>query len=183
MNTESIVMDEWITGEFRNKDAAERAVDELERSGYSINDISVLMSEDTRVRNFTMDKGTKAAEGAAAGGVLGGAIGAIVAGLTATGSIAAIAATGGLAAPLVAGPLAAALAGLGAGAVGGGLIGALAGLGIPEVRAKEIEQNLRDGGIVVGVHAHSGDAERARAILSDAQMDKAEQRARASSQA
>lgn len=137
-----------------------------------------MMTEDTRMRKFAAEKGTKAPEGAAAGGVIGGALGAIVAGLTATGSIAAIAATGGAAAPLVVGPLAAALAGLGAGALGGGIIGALVGLGFPEVHAKEYEQKLRDGAIMVSVKESMGDAERAREILVDAQSDKKEAKAR-----
>ena len=171
-------MDEWITGFFRDRGAADKAVDELQKAGYGINDISVLMTEDTRTRKFAAEKGSKGPEGAAAGGVVGGALGAIIAGLTATGSIAAIAATGGAATPLVAGPLAAALAGLGAGAVGGGIIGGLVGLGIPEVRAKEYEQKLRDGAIMVSVRAASGDAARAREILTEAQTDKKEVRAR-----
>ena len=171
-------MDEWITGFFKDRRAADHAVDELQKAGYGMNDISVMMTDDTRTRNFIAEKGNKAPEGATAGGVIGGALGAIVAGLTATGSIAAIAATGGLATPLVAGPLAAALAGLGAGAVGGGIIGGLVGLGIPEVHAKEYERKLRDGAIMVSVKASAGDAAQAREILSDAQADKKEIRAR-----
>jgi len=171
-------MDEWISGTFRDRGAADDAVDELQKAGYGINDISVMMTEDTRVRKFGAEKGNKAPEGAAAGGALGGALGAIVAGLTATGSIAAIAMTGGAAAPLVAGPLAAALAGLGAGAVGGGIIGALVGAGIPEVHAKEYERKLRDGAILVSVRASMGDAARARVILADAQTEKKETKAR-----
>ena len=173
-------MDEWITGFFRSKRAADDAVDDLQKAGYGISDISVMMTEDTKTRNFTTEKGNKAPEGAATGGVVGGALGAIVAGLTGTGSIAAIAATGGAAAPLVVGPLAAALAGLGAGAVGGGIIGGLVGLGIPEVRAKEYERKLRDGAIMVSVRAGSrtGDEARAREILIDAQTDKREVKAR-----
>jgi hypothetical protein len=171
-------MDEWISGVFRDRGAADRAVEDLQKVGYGINDISVMMTEDTRVKKFGAEKGNKAPEGAATGGVVGGALGAIVAGLTATGSIVAIAATGGVAAPLVVGPLAAALAGLGAGAVGGGIIGALVGAGIPEVHAKEYEQKLRDGAILVSVRASMGDASRARIILAQAQTDKKEVKAR-----
>lgn len=171
-------MDEWITGSFRDRGAADAAVDQLQKAGYGVNDISVMMTEDTRMRQFGTEKGNKSAEGLATGGVVGGALGAVVAGLTATGSIAAIAATGGAAAPLVAGPLAAAIAGLGVGAVGGGIIGALVGLGIPEVRAKEYEKKLRDGEILVAVRADGGDAVAAQNILNEAQLDKSEQKAR-----
>ena len=76
------------------------------------------------------------------------------------------------------GPLAAALAGLGAGAVGGGIIGALVGAGIPEVHAKEYEQKLRDGSIMVSVRASMGNAERAREVLADAQSTRREAKAR-----
>ena len=53
---------------------------------------------------------------------------------------------------LIAGPLAAALAGGGGGALTGGLIGALVGSGIPEEHAKHYDQGIRDGGIVMGVN-------------------------------
>jgi hypothetical protein len=172
-------MDEWITGIFRDRGAADRAVDDLQRAGYGMNDISVMMTEDTRTKKFAAEKGTKAPEGAAAGGIVGGAIGAILAAVTATGSIVVLAATGGAAAPLVVGPLAAALAGLGAGAISGGIVGGLIGLGIPEVRAKEYEQRLRDGGILVGVRASMPvDAAKARTILANAQASDDETKAR-----
>ena len=112
-------MNDWSTrammGVFKDRDDADKAVDDLQRLGYGINDISVIMNEGTRVRAFGAEKGSRGGEGVAVGAAAGGALGAIVAGLTATGSIAAIAATGGAAAPLVVGPLAAALAGLGVG--------------------------------------------------------------------
>ena len=92
-------------------------------------------NDQTHAREFAVDTGSKAAEGAGVGAGSGGTLGAIIAAVTATGSVAALAATGGLAAPLVAGPLAAALAGAGAGGLGGGLIGGLIGAGIPKDRA------------------------------------------------
>jgi hypothetical protein len=161
-------MDEWLTGLFRDRGDAERAVDDLRQAGFDVDDISVMMNQDTRVRNFTMESSLNAAEGATAGGFVGGAVGAVVAGLTATGSIAALGGAGNEVGPIVAGPLAAALAGLGAGALGGGVIGALAGLGMPEVRAKEIETKLNDGGIVIAVRADAANAKKARAIFANA---------------
>jgi hypothetical protein len=56
---------------------------------------------------------------------------------------------------VVAGPLAAALAGAGAGGLTGGLVGALIGSGIPEDRAREYEEGIRNGGIVMGVRPRS----------------------------
>lgn len=151
-----------ITGMFRNRADAERAVADLQSLGYTQNDISVMMNDATRTREFAADTGTKAAEGAGVGAGIGGTLGAIVAALTATG---AVVATGGVAAPLVAGPLAAALAGAGAGGLTGGLIGGLIGAGIPEERARQYETDLSAGGILVGVNADSVNASRVRQVL------------------
>ena len=63
--------------------------------------------------------------------------------------------TGGAAAPLVAGPLAAAIAGLGAGGAAGGIVGALIGAGIPDQQAKQYEEHLNNGGILLGVRPHA----------------------------
>lgn len=103
--------------------------------GFFDGDGGIYYNDQTHTREFAVDTGSKAAEGAGVGAGSGGTLGAIIAAVTATGSVAALAATGGLAAPLVAGPLAAALAGAGAGGLGGGLIGGLIGAGIPKNRA------------------------------------------------
>lgn len=155
-------MADLITGMFNSRPAAERAVADLQNLGYTQNDISVMMNNDTHAREFAADTGTKATEGAGVGAGIGGTLGAIVAALTAGG---AIVATGGVAAPLVAGPLAAALAGAGAGGLGGGLIGGLIGAGIPEERARGYETGLSSGGILVGVHADAANSARVRQVL------------------
>ena len=161
-----------ITGMFRDRASAERAVADLQQLGFTQNDISVMMNDQTHAREFAADTGSKAAEGAGVGAGIGGTLGAIVAALTATGSVAAIAASGGLAAPLVAGPLAAALAGAGAGGLGGGLIGGLVGAGIPKDRATVYETDLNAGGILVGVHADSANAAQVqRVLMSEGAVD------------
>lgn len=159
-------MADLITGMFRDRASAERAVADLQNVGYTQNDISIMMNDQTRARDFAADTGSKATEGAGVGAGIGGTLGAIIAAVTATGSVAAVAATGGLAAPLVAGPLAAALAGAGAGGLGGGLIGALVGAGIPKDRAAQYETDLGAGGILVGVHADATNAARVQQILT-----------------
>ncbi len=158
-------MADLVTGMFQDRASAERAVHDLQQMGYAQNDISVMMHDQTQMRDFTADTGTRAAEGAGVGAGIGGTLGAIVAALTATGSVAAVAATGGLAAPLVAGPLAAALAGAGAGGLGGGLIGGLIGAGIPEGRARQYETELNAGGILVGVTARGNDSSELERVL------------------
>ena len=58
---------------------------------------------------------------------------------------------------IVAGPLAAGIAGAGAGGAAGGLIGALVGWGIPEERVKRYQTGIESGGILMGVKARSDD--------------------------
>lgn len=140
---------------YYDREPAGEAVERLHGLGYGRDDISVMMEDKTREKAFSALVSAKGSEGLAAGATIGGVLGAIVAGITATGSVAAIAGTGGIATPLVVGPLAAALAGLGAGAATGGIVGGLIGVGIGEKRAKEYEKGLREGGILVAVRPKS----------------------------
>jgi hypothetical protein len=138
-----------VTGLFKNRIAAEAAVDAIMKRGYSRDDISVLMSDATRNKEFAVQTRTHAADGAGIGGAVGGAVGAVLAAIAAVGST--------LILPginlVIAGPIVAALAGAGAGGAAGGVIGALIGAGIPEYRAKVYEAGLRGGGILLGVEA------------------------------
>jgi len=141
-----------VTGLFRDRDSAERAYQSVAERGYGKDDVSLVMSDDTRKRHFTSDGretelGSKAAEGAGIGGAIGGTLGAIAAAIAAVGTSIAIPGLG----LVVAGPIAAALAGAGAGAATGGLVGALIGWGIPEERIKEYEAGIKEGGILMGV--------------------------------
>ena len=149
----------WLTGTFRDRESAERAYDSLAARGYTRDDVTVLMSDDTRRRHFASNTvrgetelGSKAAEGAATGAAVGGVTGALAGILLAAGTIA----LPGLGL-VIAGPLAAALAGLGAGGAAGGLIGALIGAGIPEERARLYETDVKKGGIVLGVRPRTAD--------------------------
>ena len=67
---------------------------------------------------------------------------------------------------IAAGPIMAALAGAGVGGAVGGITGALVGMGIPEYEAKRYEGRVKDGGILLSVHAGSSEwAKRAKQIL------------------
>jgi hypothetical protein len=160
-------MSKLITGIFTSRVRAEQATDELIRSGFAPEDVSLLMSESTQGREFAVKKSTKAPEGAAAGATIGGVLGATAAGLAAVASLT----VPGLAI-VAAGPLVAALTGLGAGAAAGGVTGALIGLGIPEHEAKFYHKEIEKGGILVGVYTHSDRVELARDILNAAGADK-----------
>jgi hypothetical protein len=149
-----------VTGLYENRAAAEAAVEQLLDAGFSRDDISVLMSDATRGREFGVAPSTKAPEGATAGAAIGGALGAIAAGLIAAGIVAVPAL--GLAA---AGPIIAALAGAGAGGAAGGVVGALVGAGIPEHEATFFDEEIKAGNILVGVYAHNDRKKRAHEIL------------------
>jgi hypothetical protein len=140
-----------VTGLFKNRVAAESAVDAILKRGYAREDISVLMSDATRTKEFAVQAKSHAADGAGIGGALGTAVGAVLAAIAAVGSTILLPGLN----LVIAGPIAAALAGAGAGAVTGGVIGALVGAGIPEYRAKVYETGLREGGILIGVEARS----------------------------
>jgi hypothetical protein len=156
-----------VTGLFKTRVAAEAAVDAIVKRGYTRDDISVLMSDATKNKEFAVQTRTHAADGAGIGGAVGGALGAAGATLAAIAAgVSAIAIPGlGL---FIAGPIVAALAGAGAGGATGGIIGALIGAGIPEHRAKVYDTGLREGGILLGVEAQSDeDADKLEKLLQD----------------
>ncbi len=142
-----------LTGMFNDRESTERAYKNLQERGYSDKDINMIMSDETRNKHFKEDDdhktevGTKAMETAGKGGAIGGTIGAVAGVIAALGTSLIIPGLG----LLVAGPIAAGLAGAGAGGLTGGIIGALIGSGIPEERAKLYESGIKDGRIVMGV--------------------------------
>ena len=147
-----------ITGVFHDKDDAEKAYNSLIERGYSRDDISVLMSDETRKTNYAdvddddrSELGNKSMEGAGVGSAIGGTAGAIIGAIAAIGTAIALPGLG----LVIAGPIAAGLAGAGAGGLTGGIVGALVGSGIPEDRAAVYKDSLENGGIVVGVKARN----------------------------
>ena len=141
----------FITGFFKTRAAAEAAVDAIIKRGYTRDDISVLMSDATKNKEFAVQTRSHAADGLGIGGAIGGTVGAVLAAIVAVGTAIAIPGVG----LVVAGPIAAALAGAGAGGATGGLIGLLVGAGIPEHRAKVYDAGVRGGGILLGIEAKS----------------------------
>jgi uncharacterized protein YjbJ (UPF0337 family) len=158
-----------VTGMYDSPETAERAYQDLTtRHGYKSDDISVVMSDETRKRHFgdatpgtEFKQGSKAAEGAGIGGGIGLGVGAAVGALVAAATAIAIPGLG----LVVAGPIAGAIAGAGAGGATGTLVGALVGAGIPEDRATEYERGIKEGGIVLGTHAR--DEAHAASLASD----------------
>jgi len=153
-----------VTGLFKSKVAAEAAVDAIIKNGFSRDDISVLMSDATRNKEFALQTRSHAADGLGIGGAIGGAVGAVLAAIVAVGTTIFLPGIN----LVIAGPIAAALAGAGAGGATGGLIGALIGVGIPEYRAKVYDSENRGGGILIGVEALTDeDVDRLEHLLSD----------------
>ena len=72
-----------VTALFKSKIAAESAVDALLKRGFSRDDISVLMSDATRSKEFALQTRSHAADGLGIGGAVGGAVGAVLAAIAA----------------------------------------------------------------------------------------------------
>ncbi|MFP4106604.1 MAG: hypothetical protein ACLFVU_11010 [Phycisphaerae bacterium] len=156
-------MSKAIAGIFERGIDATAAVDALVAKGVADNRISVLATEETAKKSLAVEKQTKGAEGTAVGGGIGAAAGAIIAGLTAVGTLA----TGG-AGLVVAGPLVAAFTGAGAGAITGGVLGGLIGLGFTEHEVKHFEDALDKGSVIVAVDTEDTDDEdTVKGILKD----------------
>ena len=132
---------------------ADAIVSKLRSVGFSDNDISVLFPDKGSTRDFAHKKETKMPEGATVGASTGGVVGGTIGLLAGIGALA----IPGLGPFIAAGPIMAALSGGAIGAVGGGLTGALIGLGIPEYEAKRYEGKVKEGGILISVHAESNE--------------------------
>ncbi|HUG82047.1 MAG TPA: hypothetical protein VML01_10310 [Bryobacterales bacterium] len=142
-----------VFGIYKSRDHAERAVDRILATGFSNNDVSVLLPDVQSSKDFAHKKDTKAPEGATAGVTAGGAVG---------GTLGLLAGIGALAIPgvgplIAAGPIMGALAGLGVGGAVGGVIGALVGMGLPEYEAKRYEGRVKDGGVLLSVHCDTSE--------------------------
>lgn len=146
-----------VTGMFSDRDSAERAYKSVTDRGYDKGDVNLVMSDATRNKHFSTGEetelATKAGEGAGIGSAVGGAVGAIAGAVAAIGTTLTLPGLG----VIIAGPLAAAIAGLGAGGLTGGIVGALVGWGIPEERIKNYQASIENGGILMGVKTKSAD--------------------------
>lgn len=161
METRSRTKTKFHTGLFRDKESAESAYNAAIERGYTPDDISLFMSEDTRNKYFkgkankevVTETGDKSMEGLAIGGALGGTTIGVLGALLALSSTIVVPGVG----LVIAGPLAAGLVGAGAGSIAGGIVGALIGAGIPEERAHIYENGIKDGGIIVSVDSNGKD--------------------------
>jgi hypothetical protein len=126
----------------------QNVLNDLRQAGFSTEEVSVLLPDRSGTRDFALEHGTKAPEGAATGAGAGGAIGATFGWLAGIGALA----IPGIGPFLAAGPILAALSGAAVGAAVGGVAGGLIGMGVPEFEAKQYEGHLKDGNVLISVH-------------------------------
>jgi membrane protein YqaA with SNARE-associated domain len=157
-----------VFGIYRTRDQVEHAVDTLRTAGFRAEDVSVLFPANAGTKEFAHEKNTKAPEGVAAGATSGAVLGGTLGWLIGVGALA----IPGLGPLIAAGPLVAMLSGVGVGATVGGLAGALIGMGIPEYEAKRYEGLVKQGNILLSVHADDGEwVKRAKVVLQETGAD------------
>jgi hypothetical protein len=157
-------MKKAVFGIAKTEEQAVRIANNLKAAGFADNDISAIFPDKQGSRDFAHEQHTKAPEGAVSGAVAGGVLGGGLGWLVGIGSLA----IPGLGPFIAAGPILAALSGAAAGGTVGGITGGLIGLGIPEYEAKQYEGKLRDGNILMSVHAEdSAEVSRAKDIFKN----------------
>jgi hypothetical protein len=151
-----------VSGLFDDYDDAQDAVGELEASGVSSSDISIVANNSD---DWYGTDGSEAAEGAGTGAGIGGVIGGAGGLLTGLG----VMAIPGVGPVVAAGWLAATAVGAVAGAVvggaAGGIIGALTDSGVPERDANVYAEGIRRGGTLVTARVSDELATTAQRIL------------------
>jgi uncharacterized membrane protein len=147
-------------GVFGQLGQAEEAARRLQEAGFDHQDISLVSKRPGEAPTVEAgethaDKGTVA--GTAVGAILGGAIGLAAFAIPGIGPL------------IAAGPIVGAITGALSGGGVGALVGSFVGLGIPTDHAKQYEEAVRAGGVVLAVRAHnSATADRALQVLRGA---------------
>ncbi len=164
-------MNKVVSGLFTSSMQVDEALSRLSDLGYTKEEISVI-TRDTSVK-LDQTKGDDIAAGLTTGGVIGGIVGL----LTGLGALT----IPGIGALFVAGPIAAALgltgtigttaAGAMTGAMAGGLVGAFKELGIDEVKAKVIEDRVKNGDILVLVDTADDEADAAKEVFEETKAE------------
>jgi hypothetical protein len=137
----------WVGGSFPDRESAERAYQLIINRGYSDEDISVMMSDETRRRDFPgagdeTEFGNKVLEGGADSATKGSARGALIGTVLALRSNLLLPGIG----LVIGGPLF-----IGVGAISGGMVGALNSSGIPWDQAEKYESDVKQGHVILGV--------------------------------
>lgn len=151
-----------VFGIYPTRTQVEFAVARLQKDGFRPEDISILMAHNEGTKDLGVEKSTKAPEGTATGAASGAVVGGALGWLVGIGVLA----IPGLGPFLAAGPLMALLGGVGVGGAVGGIAGAAIGAGIPEYEAKRYEGLVKNGGVLLSVHADDSKwTKRAKEVL------------------
>jgi hypothetical protein len=151
-----------VFGIYADRQAVELTVTELREAGFRAADISILLPENLGNKDLGTEAHSKAPEGAATGAASGAVIGGALGWLAGIGALA----IPGIGPFIAAGPIMGMLAGAGAAGAAGGLLGGLVGLGLPEYEAKRYQGRIKEGGILLSVHADDSEwTDRAKQIL------------------
>ncbi len=153
----------------RRRDIA-YALEELKKSGFPMEKVSVVVRDIDREDNLAgvdvrARGGNEAGDGAVAGAVTGGAVGGIMGLLGALGALTVPGIGPVLAGGIAASALATTLAGGAIGAAAGGCIGVLIGLGIPEEEARGYNDRVVRGDYLLMVEGTSDEIRLAEAIV------------------
>ena len=149
-----------VVASFRDRTAAEAAVERLRETGYGRDEIGFASREEPRDADVEVEETTNTAGPGAFGGAVTGAVSG---GTLAWLGLAALPAIGPF---LAAGAVGTALLAAGAGAVTGGVLGGLLGLGIPRHQAEHHQQQLEQGLSLVTVR--TGEPLVVERVLGDA---------------
>lgn len=155
-----------VFGAFDHIKDAERAIEELRHANFRNTDISIVAPHhDIPHGTYNFHKETRAPEIAAVGTGFGAFVGGAIGWLAGVGIITVMPGLGPL---IAAGPMVTALTGAGVGGAIGGISGALIGIGIPEYEAEKFSDIVKEGGVLVSVHADDSMwADDAKKILED----------------
>lgn len=142
-------MDNKLVGVFKTEESAIFAIKKLKMDGYASEDISVIAKQRgklDRIEDIThVHVETQATTGAAAGALAGGMLGGIAALLVEFG----VFTIPGIGPLLATGPIAVTLSAILAGGAVGGVSGALIEFGFSEADAKEYQNFINEGNILV----------------------------------
>jgi hypothetical protein len=164
-------MAKMLMGAFKTPGQADKALSELEKCGYTPEEISTISSSNKyEDQGYQSAGGSEVAHSAKSGAVTGGVIGGLAGILASVGVVPALAGlfVGG---PIVgalglAGAAAMTVSGAATGAAAGGLIGALMGMGLSKETATSYDSTVKGGGVVLGLSGREDITDEAREIMS-----------------
>jgi hypothetical protein len=148
--------DKSLSGVFFDIRSGERAYGLLREMGY-LDDVSVLLSDEARVRYFPSPGlkgevlGDAKGDGLGFGSIVGAGAGAALGALLGAAASLVVPGPGAV----VAGPLTTVLIGAILGGLSGALLGSLLGIGYSEERTKKSEEEIRPGNVIIGINPRS----------------------------